>query len=1120
LSRSAPSRWTGKFADDVAAAVAKFGSHVTEKLRGGGEREDQLRAPTETLLRRIGQILGVRAVPIGEKLLKELGAKPDYAVDVNGLRVGYVELKAPGSNVPPAWRPDKRNRAQWERLKALPNLIYTDGYRRSLFHYGELSGRIADLEGDFDRSNKSFYPKDDEFIRIMNEFFFWDPKEEAPSTLRNLVKTTAGLCRILREEVVEIIEDEKTAGGSPRPFSDLAQEWRELLFSRLDDRDFADAYAQTVTFALLLARSAGVSFDDRSLADIAYKLGKSHSLMGKSLAVLTDPERSEHIFVIETLRRVIGAIDWDSIDSGESDTYTLLYEHFLETYDSTLRKKSGFYYTPDPVARSMVDFIDEILRVKLDRHWGLASDDVIVVDPSMGTGTFLVEVVRSIANTVSYEEGPEAAGPRLRELFERRLIGFERYVAPYAVAELRLHEALKVRYGVDIPAEEMRFLTNTLDDPDAQLMHFGRMYEEIAKSRRGANRIKREVPVMVVLGNPPFLDRARTRDPAPWIEDRRTPDRPVDISHRPSIDEFRGRDGQNLDYKLSNTYIYFWRWATWKVFDAHPKQPKGIVAFISPSAYTTSSSCAGMREYLRRTADEGWIIDLSPEDHQAPIDKRVFQGVQHPVCIGIFVRRGPAAERSQPANIRHLTVSGNRDEKFAQLERMHLHNPSWLECSQGWQDPFLPKADSRWTSWPLLSDLMPWQTPGVKANRTWVFSPTSEALELRWARLVNSGATDRARLLKVTDDRNLDTVPKAIFNTDASQIPLRAETSERPLISRVAYRSFDRQFIICDARVIDRPRRELWSTLSDRQIYISEQHTNWINSGPGLTFSNFVPDMHHFQGHHGGRAIPLYRDAAGTQPNLAPSLAQYLSKKLSHDVSAEDFVAYVAAIVSHPAYTERFAEQLKGRGIRVPITRDLDLWNQAIGIGREVLWLHTYGERYVDARAGRPKRSPRLDNDKRPRVIARIPDSPGANPTEMHYDPSTRYLHVGDGIIAPVSENVWEYDVGKTYIIRKWFDFRCATPRHRGLQTGNGSPLDSLSIDRWIPQFTTDLLDLINVLGRLVQLEPLQAEVLENVCDGRVITFEDLHQAQILPVSSASRKPPTIDANILLFDTQ
>ena len=430
------------------------------------------------------------------------------------------------------------------------------------------------------------------------------------------------------------------------PFSSLAQEWRDILFPRLSTpAQFADAYAQTVTFALLLARHAGISFDDRSLPDIARKLGKAHALIGRALAVLTDPAAAEGLVAVQSLLHVLGKVDWDRLDTTTEDIHAMLYERFLAEYDPQIRRQSGSYYTPPRVARAMVNFTDQILRTKMHLPMGLASEDVIVADPAMGSGTFLFEVLASVAQTVTDLEGGGALPQRLRKLFQCQLIGFERNVASFAVAELRLHEALKNEYMTDLPQHELRFLADTFEDPDAQELNFMQMYDELMRSRQGANRIKREVPVMVIIGSPPYLKSAH---PRPSSLDRGSSDtrKPANIARRPSLDEFR--QGGKLDFNLSATWVFYWRWAIWKAFEAHPDHPSGVVVFITPSSYLASEAFAGMRSYLRHLTDEGWIIDLSPEDHQPPMPTRIFPAVQQPLCIGVFTRYGTSHEARPP----------------------------------------------------------------------------------------------------------------------------------------------------------------------------------------------------------------------------------------------------------------------------------------------------------------------------------------------------------------------------------------------------------------------------------------------------------------------------------------
>jgi hypothetical protein len=680
--------------------------------------------------------------------------------------------------------------------------------------------RPATLAGSLDQAGHSLRPADDKLARVLEEFL-WHPPDP-PRNLRNLVRAAARLCRYLREEVIEVLEYERTTGEN-KPFTALAREWRELLFPRMtEDAKFADAYAQTITFALLLARNAGVAFEGSDLPAIGRKLGKQYAVIGRALAVLSDPAAADSLLVIETLRRIIGAVDWDQLEASSPTAHATLYELFLQEYDPVLRRLSGSYYTPDRLARSMVRFTDQILRQKLNRPWGYANDDVIVVDPAMGTGTFLVEVVDLVAETIATHQGEGARAQRLRDLFRRRLIGFERQVTPFAVAEMRLHEALKTRYGVDVPAQEMRFLADTFEDPDKQELAFGTMYAELRRQREEANKVKRDIPVMAVIGNPPYLDRAHQRDPAPWIEARRAAGKPADVVRRPSLDEFRQHDRR--DYKLAATWIFYWRWAIWKAFEAHPDHPAGVVAFITPSSYLTGSAFAKMRSYLRSVADEAWIIDVSPERHQPPASTRIFPGVQQPLCIAVFARYG-RNNSSVPAQVHYRALAGTREEKLSMLDHLLLHDPSWQDGLDGDEDSFMPAGDANWPRYPSLGDIFPWHSPGVKANRTWVIAPDPDILLQRWEILIGSNPSQRNSLLKTTDDRTADSVVVPIPRRRQSPRTLRAEVSRQPNILPYAYRSFDRQYLILDTRVIDRPRPDLWIVEGPRQIFISEPHT-------------------------------------------------------------------------------------------------------------------------------------------------------------------------------------------------------------------------------------------------------------------------------------------------------
>ena len=1048
--------------------------------------------PLAQLLKDIGANLGLEVLTAGETQFRALGIRPDIRVDVAGVSVGYVEVKPRRSPIPTTTNLSKADQDRWGKLQLLPNLLYCNGEQWALFRYGQLTGSIANLSGEAAMAGNALAADNDEFTHVVRNFLLWKPTP--PRTVKQLIRAVANQCRLLRFEVSDTLAREHSGQETVAIFSRLAADWRELLFPSLPDQDFADAYSQTVTFALLLARVEGINFEGRQLPEIARALGKRHALLGRALAVLTE-EIFERSVAITTLLQVIKVIDWEQVSDSGPGIYLHLYEDFLGAYDQELRRRTGSYYTPVEVVSFMVRFVEEILRGKMGKSWGLASDDIVIADPAMGTGTFLLDIIDCVAATVTAEEGLGAVAPRLRALLGR-LIGFEKQAGPYAIAELRIHQSLRAEHAVEIPQSQVKlYVADTFDDPYSEQLQVPRSLDAIARSRREASQTTRDQPVFVVIGNPPHNTRAKGA--GGWIESGGS-NSGLDVP----MDRFRAEGNARMEYVLSDSYVYFWRWATWKVFDAHPEQPSGIVAFITPSSYTTGQGYAGMREYLRRTADEGWIIDFSPEGHRSSISTRIFPGVQGPMCIGVFVRYG-SGDPDIPAQIHHLSLDGHRAEKLARLEQLHLDDPDWAECGTGWRGRRTPAEDTAWTACPVLGDLFPWHTPGVGPARAWVYSPDADVLKHRWDLLVAAPPEQKSGLFKESRDRTISTTTQRLHGFAGHEGSIRDETGTCPVPMQVGYRSFDRQWIIPDNRLHDRPRPDLWRVRSSTQIYAVTQDTQPLTAGPGAVFSAWIPDMDHFMGHHGSQVLPLYRDAAGQVPNVAPGLRETIADRAHVAVpTAEDLLAYVACVVAHSGYTSRFRNELRNPGVRVPLTADPALWTEAVEAGRQLLWLHSYGERFVDRSADRPPGSPRLPSGQQPMIIQAIPGESGRMPENISYDPGTETLYVGEGQIRPVSPRVWEYEISGMKVVRKWFGYRKQNPGGR-----RSSPLDAVVPDRWPASFTTELLELLNVLGLCVELEPIQEHILDRIRQHPVITIADLTQARVLPVKDSTRKP-------------
>jgi predicted helicase len=335
--------------------------------------------------------------------------------------------------------------------------------------------------------------------------------------------------------------------------------------------------------------------------------------------------------------------------------------------------------------------------------------------------------------------------------------------------------------------------------------------------------------------------------------------------------------------------------------------------------------------------------------------------------------------------------------------------------------------------------------------------------------------------------------------------PLTEEFGPCPEPIHVAYRSFDRQWLIPDNRLLVMARPPLWQVRSEHQIYVSEQDAHEIEDGPALTFTGLIPDLDHFCGWGGGGVRPLWRDPTGNVPNMTDKLLNHLSGVLGLSITAPDALAYIAAVTAHPGYTHRFKQELRQPGVRVPITADSTLWNNALTIGHEVLWLHTYGSRVTDP-AMSLKRSERAVVERFGiKCLAPVRSLPEQLPERLHYEPHTQTLHVGSGAFAPVRQEVVDYTVSGRRVVWRWLNDRTTRPRNKR----RSSELDDITPTAWSRNFTLEFLALLSVLTGCVLLYPEQARLLDEICAGPLISTSDLNDAGVLPVPLAATKPPS-----------
>ena len=1067
--------------DNFPDAVSQFADELAGKFAVdiGGQPEEPLKSPVGELLAALGRLTNRNVEYRPEVRVEDVG-RPDLGITVGGLLTGYVELKAPGLGA----RPETfaaGNADQWKRFKALPNLIYTDGAEWSLYREGKPTARarITDdiAAGGAARLDADALPQ---LEQLLADFLAWQPI--TPRNPRDLAEFIAPYARILRDEV------ERAVGGDDSPLRKLAEHWRDILFPEADDAQFADAYAQTLTYALLLAQFEGEE-----------GLRRQHALLADALKLLDSPDaRAELQIPIDLIERAIAAVDPAALSRpDEQDPWLYFYEQFLGAYDKKLRKSRGVYFTPIEVVRCQVRLAAELLRTRFDKRRAFAEEGVTVLDPAVGSGAYPLAVIEHAEQATREYSGPGMVAERLRSLAER-LYAFELLVGPYAVAHLRIAQRLRDAGVEDQPPRV--YLTDTLASPYQQgdtPPILQQLLPSIPREWQQAQRVKGKKRILVCLGNPPY-DRQQI-DAGDETEKRkggwvRYGEDEEDGETKPILDAFiepvkQAGHGQHVK-NVYNDYVYFWRWALWKLFDS--SQNGGIVTFITGSSYLRGLGFLGMRQVMREVFDELWIIDLEGDSLGARKTENVFD-IQIPVAIAIGVRSG-APNSQEPARVWKTRLSGTRAEKLASLDDIQTFGDvEWDECDSTWDAPFYPIGVGECFGWPHVTDVFPWQQSGVKVGRTWPISPTQTSLAQRWRALLKKPSDQRASLfVERPTGRKVSDSPTDLFDSGERLQPIAglASDAQSSRVVSCGYRTLDRRFLLADARVIDRPGPSLWRAHGEHQTYIVGLFTNVIGEGPALSASSAIPDLHHFRGSFGGKdVVPLWRDADATEPNVTGGLLAALEVGYGDAVSAPDLFAYAYAVLAQPAYVERFWNQLEQPPPRLPITKDGELFRRAARHGARLLYLHTYGERFgtPDDNGGIPSGEARC-------TVAVPHDE---YPPDFRYDEQTQTLHVGKGEFAPVAPSVWNYSVSGLQVVKSWLDYRKREPSGK-----KSSPLDEIRPAHW--EFGDELLDLLWVLEQTIALQPAGEHLLDEILESDLFTASELPHPQ-----PHERKPPT-----------
>lgn len=915
----------------------------------------------------------------------------------------------------------------------------------------------------------------------------------------------------VRTEINDLVAIEEQDG----PLHQLINELRERFDASLSDESFGDIFAQTLVYGLLSARISNP--EDFRAAESRMLLDFENPFLQALYARVSEQASAsldlDHLG-LEDLAHTLADTDVDELLSEfgnqerGNDPVVYLYENFLATYDPAQRRQLGAYYTPMPVVACIINLIDEGLKafcgiadgIRDEMTWGewvnaspgrslpqgvdTNTPVVCAIDPATGTGTFMLEWLRRTVSSRTTD------GVRIAL---QQISAVELSLASYAVAHLKV--------GMEIPSDVRAqtpipiFLGNALSGRQPNFLEG--LEDPLSVEAAAAAGEVHNRRHTVVIGNPPYL---RTSAGVPGLD----PGGMVRFAEDGGpglIEDFVGplrESGGGVHAKnLYNLYVYFWRWAIWKVTE-HREGP-AIVGFITASSFLTGPGFLGMREMLLNEFDSVYVIDLGGEGRGSRKDENVFEGVLTPVAICICIRS--ESRSSVDAAVKYVRIEGERNDKFGRLGSVSLQDSSWKLATNPVKS-FVPTVDSVYQEWPSLTDLFPWQQSGCKFSRTWPIAPSAEILEQRWRDLCTSD--DKVRDFKESGDRKISRVYRRLFD-QVQPLEIVADltpNSQPEAIRPYGYRAFDMQLCLADGRVGDRLSGSLWHSQSPKQVFMVSLLTGKIGKGPAAVASSAVPDLHYFRGSYGAKdVVPLYRDS-DLAPNMDADVQRWLNSGIGLDSPClyEDFFAYCYGILAGTDYSQRFASELEQPGPRIPITCDPSLFRAMSEFGRDLIGLQTYGEvegfSWPSVSGLRSKMCSWLQEP------TQLPDGKKG----VVYDSTNEVLRIADGVLANVTQEVWDFEVSGLLVVKKWLSYRSVGGAGRA--AGSTSRLDSIRATRWTTSFSDELTRLIDTLQ--ISIDSLEKG---NYLLDRILANELLNSSLMPPIADHLRLPPAFHSN-------
>jgi len=887
-------------------AIESYLENVKKEFATGIAREHAYRPALKSLL----ETLMPNVTATNDPAHIEVGA-PDFILTRRNIEVGYIECKDIGVDLDKTQRDEQLRRY----VEGLPNVILTDYLEFRFYLHGEQVEKVRIAEAN--NGNIKALPQHfDQLRNLLIDFSLF--QGQTIKSAKKLAKMMALKARLMRDVFFKTV-------SSPRDSSlkDQLQAFKRVLVHDMDEAQFADVYAQTIAYGLFTARLHDKTLEDFSRAEAYELVPRSNPFLRQLFHYVAGPDLDDRVvWILDSLCEVYRFTDLREIlkdfgtATGQNDPILHFYETFLAEYDPALRKSRGVFYTPEPVVNFIVRAVDDVLRSHFGLKDGLANRSKItieidsqekdqrsktgrkkekkevhkvqVLDVATGTGTFLAETLKQIYSNFKGQEGVWSS--YVEQDLLPRLHGFELLMASYAMCHMKLDLLLQeTGYRPSNPKNPPRvsvYLTNSLEEHHPDTDTFWATW--LSREANEASRIKRDMPIMVAMGNPPYSGHSANK--GEWIEGLLAA-----YKQEPGGGKLKEKNTK----WLNDDYVKFIRLGEHFI----ERNGEGILAYITNHSYLDNPTFRGMRWHLLNTFDEIYILDLhgnSKKKEVAPNgepDKNVFD-IQQGVAIIIATKEKSGGKKKPLAKVRHADVWGRRQDKYDFLNEGSLSKMRWVSIRPVKPECFFietnRKLKEQYDSGVALDQLLKQGTMGVTTGK------------------------------------------------DKERVSYENEFGE--FCEAYSYRPFDSRFVLYNPKILARARTAIMAHIKKENLVLVTCKRNRDDSSTYF-LTNKIADKSFVSSLDNSFCFPLYvyntdfGDIETKAPNLDPKIYREIKENVPK-VTPESLFDYIYAVLYSPVYRERYAEFLKSDFPRIPYPKDVKTFNALAKLGGELRALH------------------------------------------------------------------------------------------------------------------------------------------------------------------------------------